>query len=98
MSTATETRIDGMNRSERREMAARQFAMQITSLIRDYLGRNVITDVEAILAKAAYDNNFELTTLTMREEYEAHRRLLLSVDNLSPTGQFSPQKEATPHG
>lgn len=92
------TAFDIRSLSQRREMASRQFGMQITNAIRDYLPPRFLRDIEDVLSKLAYDNNFELTTLSMREEYEARGRLLLSIEDKSTTGQFSPQHEATPHG
>lgn len=86
-------------RRQPREFAARQFGMQITNAIRDYLPPRFLRDIEEVLARLAYENHFELTSMAMREEYEARGRLLLDIAQKSTTtGQFSPQHKATPHG
>lgn len=92
------TAVEESERAARRARAAHMFGMQITNAIRDYLPPRFLRDIEEVLARLAYENNFELTTLAMREEYEARGRLLLSIAEKSPTGQFSPQPKATPHG
>jgi len=60
-------------------LAARRFADQMVHMLDRFIPDAARREAWDTLAKAAYDNKLELTTLTMRNEYLAWKKINLTT-------------------
>jgi hypothetical protein len=77
--TATEMRLadDGDH------VAAKRFADVMIGMLRDYIPEHSRRDAWDALAKAAFEQGFDLTSKAMRKEYEAWRSTQIEMLNLA---------------
>lgn len=64
-------------------LAARRFADTLLHMLHDHICDASRREAWDILAKAAYEQKFELTTLAMRNEYLAWKRVNLDLLSLN---------------
>jgi len=72
------------------EMAARQTAHQIISLLGDFIPRRCHEEALYWIMEASYKEGFELTSKHMRKEYEAWKSLQLKGSGL-PSSSVKPE-------
>lgn len=69
--------IDAIEALDKDRMAVSMTVRQITNLLYDYIPRACIREVEDKLFDAFFINGVELTSNTMRKDYEAWKKLEL---------------------
>lgn len=69
--------IDAIEAFDKDRMAVSMTVRQITNLLYDYIPRACIYEVEDKLFDAFFINGVELTSNTMRKDYEAWKKLEL---------------------
>ena len=69
-------------------LAARRFADTIVHMLKDFIPENSRRDAWDMLAKAAFDQHFELTSFQMRKQYEAWRETQIDILKMQPTRDF----------
>lgn len=75
MTTATKSIMD----RDLDALSARRFADQMVHTLDRFIPDAARQEAWDMLAKLAYDNKFELTTLAMRNEYLAWKKINLDV-------------------
>ena len=84
------TALLAMEALDKDRMAVQITVRQITSIIYDYIPRACIREVEDRLFDAFFVNGVELTSNTMRKEYEEWKKLELNALMLKTTCRVQP--------
>ena len=84
------TALLAMEALDKDRMAVQMTVHQITSIIYDYIPRACIREVEDRLFDAFFVNGVELTSNTMRKEYEEWKKLELNALMLKTTYRVQP--------
>lgn len=76
--------VDAMLAQDNDKLAARRFADHVVHMLQDFIPEAAIRDARDLLARAAYEQKFELTSFAMRKEYEAWKSLHLETLQMTP--------------